>query len=460
MSLINDMLRDLEKRRKREEGCVASSDKPVVVPGPASFKLFLLVGGVLLLAAIVWLGIRMSPGMSPLKSATPTSSVPQVAPVVEKVSIATIIQDDVAKSAQRDDFLLPSALVSNAPSTIFAPLSATLLDLGVVETKDNAQLSLTFAQLPEYRLLQNGIGMAQLVVSFSQTQIGADFEIPQLTGTLLKRVSLRPQKQALQLLVDLDERAQVESFQSVEDSGQGYRLLIKVVATAPAAENPPKEISIPDPTPVVAEKVVEIENPAATKVSKKANQLSRDQQAYRVGLGQLKQGNRIAAEASFNKALLANPKLVDARLQLVGLLQQQMKLAKAESFLQQGLALTPENSDLRKMYARLLLNDQRQGEAIDLLQAEPVAEISQDLEYHALLAALLQESGQFKDASSIYAQLVQLRPQAALWWMGLAISLEQSGHSERARNAYQKALALPGLQPDLQNYIQSRLQVL
>jgi len=31
MSLINQMLRDLEKRRKREERCVPCSETPVVV---------------------------------------------------------------------------------------------------------------------------------------------------------------------------------------------------------------------------------------------------------------------------------------------------------------------------------------------------------------------------------------------------------------------------------------------
>ncbi|MDX2479106.1 MAG: tetratricopeptide repeat protein [Desulfuromusa sp.] len=468
MSLINDMLRDLEKRRKREERGMASSETPVVVDGSTTPKFFFLAGGVLLLAVIVWLGIQISPGMLPIKPAVPTlSAQQQITPVVEQEDTATILQDDGAKSPVADaPSLEASALIPNATPAVSEPLAATLLHLGVVETKDTAQLNLTFVQLPEYRLLQNGIGMAQLVVSFSQTQIGADFVIPQLTGTLLKRVSLMPQRQTLQLLVDLDESARVESLQAVDDSGQGYRLLIKIVATAPAVENlataesQKKPIPIPDKIPTVAAKVVEVENPAAIKVSKTRTQLSRDQQAYRAGLEQLKRGHLIDAEASFNQALLTNPKLVAARLQLAGLLQQQMQVAKAESLLQQGLAQSPKNSDLRKMYARLLLNDQRQGEAIDLLKAEPVPEIIQDLEYHALLAALFQESGQFEAASSIYAQLVQVQPQAALWWMGLAISLEQSGASERALNAYQQALSLPGLRPDLQNYIQSRLQAL
>jgi MSHA biogenesis protein MshN len=122
--------------------------------------------------------------------------------------------------------------------------------------------------------------------------------------------------------------------------------------------------------------------------------------------------------------------------------------------------LNPENSELRKLYARLMLNDQRFAAAIQLLKAEPVPQVANDLEYHALLAALFQESKQFEEAGRVYGLLVQARPQSALWWMGLAISQEQLGNSGQASDAYQRALNLPGLSPELENYIQSRLLVL
>lgn len=459
MSLINDMLRDLEKRDKADDPGVSLAETPMLVADSAPSKKFFLFGGVLLLAAIVWVGIGIVPDMLSIKSVTTSVSVSPV--------VATVVETENTVHASQVAAVLPTltaapSLIASVPVPETTPavsetLVAQLLQLEVVETTDSAQLSLSFAKLPEYRLLQNGAGMAPLVVSFSQTQIGAEFEIPQLSGKLLKRISLMPQKQTLQLLVDLEQGAQVQGFQGVDDSAQGYRLLIKVVAAAPVADEPQKQIVAPESNPTVAEIV---EDPFAATISKKHTPLSRDQQAYRSGLEQLKQGGIVAAEASFNQALLLNPELLDARLQLVGLLQQQMKRDKAESFLQQGLLLAPESSDLRKTYAHLLLQDQRQGEAIDLLKTEPLPGIVHDLEYHALLAALFQDSGQFKAASSIYAQLVQLRPQEALWWMGLAISLEQSGSFDRARDAYQQALSLPGLSPDLKNYIQSRLQTL
>ncbi|MCK5913407.1 MAG: tetratricopeptide repeat protein, partial [Desulfuromusa sp.] len=276
-------------------------------------------------------------------------------------------------------------------------------------------------------------------------------------GTLLKQVSLVPQKQILQLLVDLVDHATVQSFQLVDGAEQGYHLFIEIVAAAPVAEKGPKLLVDSEPKPIV---VGNKEDSVVPKANKNRSRLSRDQQAYQAGLEQLQQGDRVAAEASFNQALLLNPKLEDARLQLIELLQQQMKLVKAEELLQQGLLLAPENPAFRKIYAHLLLNDQRQSEAISLLKTDPLPTVVEDLEYYALLAALLQDTRQFEEASSIYGQLLQVRPQEALWWMGMAISLEQSGHFEPARNAYQEALSLPGLRPDLQNYIQSRVQAL
>ncbi|MFK5926754.1 MAG: hypothetical protein QM483_09005 [Desulfuromusa sp.] len=465
MSLINEMLRDLEKRRKREERSVSCDEVPVVVEEQvASSKLLFFGGGILLLAGAVWIGITLIPHSLPINPSfhelmlQPTEDANKV---IARETPPAVVPTEVIVAATDEKLPLATLVANkNSPPMLTNHSETTLRTLGILEVDDVAQLSLSFAHLPEYRLLQNGLGEAQLVISFNHTQIGDDFEIPQLTGTILKRVSLLPQKQTLQLLVDLDQHAQIQSFQLVDDSDQGYRLLIDIAVVAPAVEKPQIQASVPAKAPQMAAKSVETKTPEKSKISKNKNTLSPDQLAYQAGLKQLSQGNWAAAEVNFNQALLSNPELLDARLQLVGVLQQQMKLDKAEEILRQGIQLTPANTDLRKTYARLLLKAQRQGEAIDLLKTEPVPSVIQDLEYHALLAALLQDSKQFKAASLVYGDLVQARPQEALWWMGLAISLEQSGNAVPARNAYQKALTLPGLRPDLQNYIHGRLQTL
>jgi len=462
MSLINEMLRDLEKRRKREEHCLSSRETPVVVNENTPSKFFWWAGWALLVIVIIWFGAKNIPGLRLTELVVSSPPVQQkiITPAVKQEHSVAVTPAEVAGSTPEDN-PQPAVIAANqnAGGAVTEQKLAELLSLGVVDSKDRTQLSLTFAQLPDYRLLQKSAGATQLVVSFSQTQIGADLEVPELTGGLIGRVSLIPQKQTLQLLVDLKESARLQSFQFVDTSAHGHRLQIEIVAALPVVKKQ-QPIATLEATPLIPEKIVEREEPVAAVVSKNRKPLSLDQQSYQAGLRQLKQGRLGAAEASFNQALQVNPNLLDARFQLIKILQQQMKLTMAETVLQQGLALTPGNLNLRKIYARLLLNSQRQDEAIKLLQTTPLPGIVQDQEYYALLAALYQESKQFEAASAIYAQLLNIRPQVSLWWMGMAISLEQSGNLEKARNAYQKALDLTGLSPDLQSFIESRLQAL
>ncbi len=412
---------------------------------------------------MVWIGVGVIPDLRPPQTVIPPLSVqPEVvAAAIEKDNIA-VVTPAVAHQVDQGNDTLPTAAVP-APSvheTVIEKTGAELRSFAVVEDKKRVQLSLTFAQRPEYRLVENGTGTTQLVVEFNQTHIGAEFKVPELSGGFLKQVSLVPQEQTLQLLIDLEGPADVQGFQFAENTDQGYRLLIEVVATLPVVEIPQKQVITPEPAPLVTEEIIEKAVPVSAGVSKNRKPVSRDQQAYRAGLKQLKLGRLVAAEASFNQALLVNPNLLDARLQLIKVLQQQMKLKTAESVLQTGLTLTPGNLKLRKIYARLLLNSQRQNEAIELLKTRPLPGIVQDLEYYALLAALYQDSGEYEAATAVYAQLLKIKPQVSLWWMGMAISLEQSGSVKPARDAYQKALELSGLSPDLRNYIHGRLQEL
>ncbi|WP_321392711.1 tetratricopeptide repeat protein [uncultured Desulfuromusa sp.] len=461
MSLINEMLRDLDKRRTQEKQSSAFKQDSVMVSHKLlSQKPLLLGGGILVLFVAVWAAMTFIPERFPLSRVSTGTLVEPVAGF--EAAVEAKVAPVVVSGSLDEQKQLPEAdgNESNASNAIGLSDETTILGLGVVEVDGTARLSLYFTRLPEYRLLQNGLGQAQLVISFKDTHIGTDFDIPKLTGAVLKRVSLLPQKQSLQLLVDLNKGAQVHSFQLIEDSDQGYRLMIDIVGAVEVVEKLPLQVSEASKEQHIGELQSDIKLAEKPKISKNKNILSMDKQAYNAGLKKLEQEDWSAAASLFHQALNINPDLLDARLRLVGVLQLQKQLDKAETVLQEGLLLAPDNSGLRKAYARLMLNGQRYSEAIELLQTAPVPLVGKDLEYHALLAALFQESKQFEAARQVYQQLVQIRPQAALWWMGMAISLEQSGHLEQARSAYQKAFNAPGLRPELQKYIQSRLQVL
>ena len=459
MSLINDMLRDLEKRRREEDRRFPCAEVPLVVAEATPLPKLLLLGGVvLLLVAIAWAGSMVMPGwlaggqnprdiVRPQPVALGTIPVEERQPPAGTGVLTAAVQPVVADSEKAEQ---PTAPAAQGP---------TLLGIEMSEDQGSARLHIVFDHLTEYRLLSNELDKTQLIVSFSQGTIASGVRIPPLTGALLKNISLLPGTESLRVLVTMHDNAQVLGVQAGGDSGQTFRLQIEIAGLTPAAEKRIAPVASL-PTSKVFEKTPPVKSGAPAKISKNRTLPSPEKTAYQAGLDFLAQGDWAAAEQNFRLALKLRPQLQEARLQLVAVLQKQAKHEAARQALQQALALTPGNPDLRKVYARSLLDDRQPLAASDVLKTAPVPSVTEDLEYHALLAAVLQESGQFAEAAGLYAQLVQIRPRAGLWWMGLGISLEQTGRFDAAREAYQNALQSAGLRPDLHDYINSRLQAL
>jgi len=103
-----------------------------------------------------------------------------------------------------------------------------------------------------------------------------------------------------------------------------------------------------------------------------------------------------------------------------------------------------------------LLAQGKIADAITSLQASPPA-IKDYPDYHAMLAALLQQDGQHNEAARLYQALVVLNPDAGLWWLGLAVSEDKQGRYEQARAAYQRASASGALSAQMMRYARQRL---
>lgn len=574
MSLINQMLRDLEKRRKTESRQLPSGEGPTVVEGHKPLRRIMVITVVGVFAiGLVWLGLEFFPAnklaIKPKITLVPADDKSQRIAIVRGEELFAALEE---KSAQQQTSAVTSYSDSNQPvatelknkqsevvpldvapvkavkkqsvdarpvavtpsqrpqsSAVYQPKSrppgavtapvdkvlavqpgllvpaektasvsgppieeteavaekspaaakvlvpriktrvatgnfaSTLLNLGVLETVGSARLMFEFEQLPEYDWsFQEGAGQ-KISIRFQKSGVRAALTIPRLKGPLLKRLSLQPGKESLQLLVESSKKLKVQTLELSADPFHGHRLLVELYVQQPTTGNDSASQVSTAVEVAVAEMPAENIVAATKKVSKKEQSQSREeqaQQAYQSALEQLRRENYHAAEATLTHVLSLQPSLFDARLQLVALLQQLQRGGEAEKLLILGLQLHPDNAALRKNYARQLLADGLLEGAINILLSEPQPEVASDLEYHALLAALHQESGHYKAAVKSYTQLLKYRPREALWWMGLAISYEQSSDYARATKAYQQALSLPGLRPDLQDYIRKRLQVL
>lgn len=475
MSLINDMLRDLEKRRQKETPANAHVRVASAVNGRAFRKRWIgwASGLVLLLGVAWWLeGPLWSGEKAPEVAGNGGLGGPTEAADADqelKQKAARVAVTPVAEAHRQSSVAeLPPPVT--AGNTVVSAAKGRLLDLAAEEAEGSARIRLAFADLPEYHLLQSGAGDAPLIVSFRHTRIDEALEIPEMVGPLLARISLRPQQEQLQLLVDLGDQAELRGLEWVK-ARQGHELIIEVVAVQ---TNKRREES---PQPAVQAKAKPVETEAATaasvrpqsvptaepeppRVSKSSNRLAPEKRAYQEGLKAMQQGRWASAAEHFTRALRSQPKMLRARVQLITSLQQQGELEAAVKQMQQGLAQRPENPLLRKQYARYLLDQKDYAPAIELLQSAPLPAVSGDPDYHALLAALLQQAGRFAAAGQVYRQLLQVRTDNALWWFGLALALDQAQDHEEASQAYKQALALPQLQDHLRAYSRERLRVL
>ena len=178
---------------------------------------------------------------------------------------------------------------------------------------------------------------------------------------------------------------------------------------------------------------------------------------YRRALVALQEGRISEALADLERSLDINPRNDAARQTFISLLLENKRTDDAIRQLRLALGIDPRQPGLAMVLARLQL--ERNGPALEtLLRTLPYAENSAD--YQALLAGVLQRQQRHAEAIEHYDTALKLAPQNAVWWMGLAISLQAEHHNPEARAAFTRARALPGLSAELQAFIDRKLELL
>ena len=179
--------------------------------------------------------------------------------------------------------------------------------------------------------------------------------------------------------------------------------------------------------------------------------------AYRRALLALQEGRLSVAMADLERALEIDPRNEAARQTYVSLLLENKRTDEAIRQLRLSLGIDPRQPGLAMVLARLQL--ERGGPAMDTLMATlPYAANSAD--YLAFLAGVLQREQRHAEAARYYRDALQLAPGNGVWWMGLAISLQADQHLPEAREAYTRARQANGLTPELQAFIDRRIEQL
>ncbi len=221
-------------------------------------------------------------------------------------------------------------------------------------------------------------------------------------------------------------------------------------APAPGAPTPPARAGAAEPA---AAGPVRIE-----RTSPGTPGLDRVDGLYRQAMQRYHAGQSDEAARLLRSALLEDPTHVAARQALTALLIDRRDEAQAREVLLQGLSLDPRQTDFALLAARLMLRTGDLEGAIRVLQRAATEHASAPL--HAMLADSLSRARRDREALAHWGIAVQRQPAQAGWWLGLAISLEADGRPQDARSAYERALVTPGLRPEAGDYANERLNAL
>jgi len=178
---------------------------------------------------------------------------------------------------------------------------------------------------------------------------------------------------------------------------------------------------------------------------------------YRRALAKLQDARVSEALANLEQAVALYPRHEAARQTLVGLLLEAGRTPEAIRHLALATSLDPQQANMAMLLARLQLENG--GNALETMQRSlPYAESNPD--YRAMMAGILQRANRNREAVEQYQAALRLQPANGVWWMGMGISLQADKRNAEAKVAFQRAKDSGRLTPELQTFVERRLQQL
>jgi MSHA biogenesis protein MshN len=170
-------------------------------------------------------------------------------------------------------------------------------------------------------------------------------------------------------------------------------------------------------------------------------------------------GNLNRAVEFWQQVRQLDPSGSEAYLELSRLAQLQRNDAAAVQILEQASATGVQDPKLSMALAALALKQQDWTKALTYLQDEP--DIFKYTDFYALKAAALQKTNQHAQSVQVFQQLARQQPEQARWWLGMALSYDAMQQSEQALLAYrQVAVNGVGLSPASLDYVKKRIAAL
>ena len=180
---------------------------------------------------------------------------------------------------------------------------------------------------------------------------------------------------------------------------------------------------------------------------------------FNKALDYIEAGNNHEAIYVLELILVKFPGSNDARESLAAIYFSEGEVNQAENIINEGLRIQPNALNLNIMKARILYDQNKAAEALNLLNKfHP--EFKEETDFYGLRAALLQSLGCTNEAGSLYKALVEFQPGNGQYWLGYAIALEQKNAMQQAAAAYKRVSESFDVEPSVRSYAEERLKTL
>ena len=220
-----------------------------------------------------------------------------------------------------------------------------------------------------------------------------------------------------------------------------------------------KRLAKAHPTPAPPREAASVDDGVVDKRMRPFTAHEKAENLYRQAAALLEQGRSEDAARQLTAAVASDATHAQARELLVGISLKNGRWREAQQLLEEGIAKSPKYYPFVHLLARIYVERDGNDKALRLLE-NAAALAGPNAEYHSLLATVYQRVGRHADAVASFSTAVELRPQDARTWLGLAISLEAEKKPDAAAQAYQRARQLGGLSPQLATYAEQRIATL
>jgi MSHA biogenesis protein MshN len=422
MSLINQVLQDLEARhaRQSDDVQVPRQVRAVAVPTRRSRRgvVVMLLGllGVAVVAFLLWSG---NPSLRSKLHAlrTGVSDAPS-AKMAAQVPAEEAVASEVVEAQVEAALMIPVFQLSEELSKIPGPSEKSFAAKSA---------KVTAGATPQTRPASGASGK-QVAASGPTSLAGPRSE------------TVAPQKSQAK-----PDEAGVRAEDAIKKSGSQNDALATVASANDSADETLEEVVIPADI-------------APGPIEKQARQLTafeRAENAFRLGVASLRRGQMADAEAQF-RAAISEDRSHDASLQaLVGILIDAGRQADAEAVLAESLSVNPRQPKQAMILARLQVERGDLDLAIQTLETTRTY-AGTDGVYLSFLGAVFQRAGRHEEAVAQYRNALAFMPRNPIWLMGLGISLRALDRNDEARQAFDEAAAIGTLNPGLQAFVEQQ----